>query len=237
VARNPSQAALEDLAVLSEPARRALYLHVAAADDDVSRDDAARALGITRSLAAFHLDRLVDEGLLEAGYRRLSGRTGPGAGRPAKVYRRSGREISLSIPPRDYELAARVLAASLQGRGRGAHPSALHRTAREAGAALGAEARRRAGRRPSRKRLVGRLVAILEERGFEPRVAPEGEIRLRNCPFDSLAVHYRDTVCGMNLSLLRGALDGLGAVRLEAVPDRQPGMCCVAFLPAAGVGR
>jgi predicted ArsR family transcriptional regulator len=235
MARDHPEAALDDVAVLSEPARRALYLHVAAADDDVGRDEAARALGITRSLAAFHLDRLVDEGLLEAGYRRLSGRTGPGAGRPAKVYRRSGREISLSIPPRDYQLAARVLAASLQGTG--AYPSALHRAAREAGVALGAEARRRAGRRPSRKRLVGRLVAILEERGFEPRVAPEGEIRLRNCPFDSLAVDYRDTVCGMNLSLLRGALDGLGAARLEAVPDRQPGMCCVAFRPAAGVGR
>jgi predicted ArsR family transcriptional regulator len=235
VARDPSEAALDDVAVLSEPARRALYLHVAAADDDVSRDDAARALRITRSLAAFHLDRLVDEGLLEAGYRRLSGRTGPGAGRPAKVYRRSGREISLSIPPRDYQLAARVLAASLQGTG--AHPAALHLAAREAGMALGAEARRRAGKWPSRKRLVGSLVATLEERGYEPRVTPEGEIRLRNCPFDALAADYRDTVCGMNLSLLRGVLGGLGPSRLKAVGDRRPEMCCVTFRPAAGSPR
>src|SRR5512141_2158384 len=91
---------LAGLAVLSEPARRALYVYVADRQADVGRDEAARAVGVSRSLAGFHLDRLVEEGLLEASFRRLSGRTGPGAGRPAKVYRRSRRQLEVSLPPR-----------------------------------------------------------------------------------------------------------------------------------------
>jgi predicted ArsR family transcriptional regulator len=237
VGRRSVESALADVAALTEPVRRALFLHVASADGDVSREGAARAVGIARSLAAFHLDRLVDEGLLEAGYRRLTGRTGPGAGRPAKVYRRSPREVHLTIPPRDYELAARVLAAALEGRGRAPLPAALHRAARDAGKTVGEEARRRAGRRPSRASLVRELVGVLEEGGFEPRVGAEGEIRLRNCPFDSLTAEHRETVCGMNLSLLEGTLAALGGIRLEAVADPRAGSCCVAFRRAGATRR
>src|SRR6058998_2069336 len=100
---------LEDLSVLADPVRRALYLHVLSRNDDVSRDQAARALRISRALAAFHLDKLVEAGLLEVSFRRLSGRSGPGAGRPSKLYRRSPQQIDMTLPARRYELAARLL--------------------------------------------------------------------------------------------------------------------------------
>src|SRR5690606_38891806 len=68
-------------------------------------------------LAAFHLDKLVDGGLLEAGSRRLTGRSGPGAGRPAKVYRRAAGERGVSVPARDYRTAAGVLAEAAERAG------------------------------------------------------------------------------------------------------------------------
>lgn len=115
----PSAPSFDDrvgaVALLSESVRRSLYLHVASCDHGVSRDEAARAVGIARSLAAFHPDKLVERGLLEVTYRRLTGRSGPGSGRPAKLYRRSGRQHEVSLPPRQYELAARLLAEGLEG--------------------------------------------------------------------------------------------------------------------------
>jgi len=98
------------IGALSEPTRRALYEHVAATGDWVSRDQAADAVGLERGTAAHHLDRLAADGLLDVDYQRLSGRRGPGAGRPAKLYRRSRRQFEVSLPPRDYELAGHLLA-------------------------------------------------------------------------------------------------------------------------------
>jgi predicted ArsR family transcriptional regulator len=220
---------LERLSALADPVRRALYLYVAGAPGgtDVSRDQAARGARVSRALAAFHLDKLVEEGLLEASYRRLSKRRGPGAGRPAKLYRRSGLEVGVSLPPRDYELAARLFAPA-------ASDARLRRGARAFGASLGREARRRAGRRASRTALLRQLEAVLRAHGYEPFRAADGTIRLRNCPFHALARDYRPLVCGMNEALLSGVIRGLGIPGRRAAPDPQPGMCCVAIraLPA-----
>src|SRR5260221_9031496 len=98
---------------LADPVRRRLYDYVSASGEPVGREEAAAATGIGRPLAAYHLDRLVSLGLLTADYRRPSGRTGPGAGRPAKVYVRSGSEFTVTVPPREYELAARLLAQAV----------------------------------------------------------------------------------------------------------------------------
>src|SRR3954467_11626577 len=99
---------LPRLGALADDVRRRLYRYVVAADSPVGRDDAAQACEVSRSLVAYHLDRLVEEGLLEVTFERLTGRTGPGAGRPAKLYRRSARQFHVSLPPRDYELPARL---------------------------------------------------------------------------------------------------------------------------------
>lgn len=215
---------LDRLSPLAEPLRRGIYLYVAGKRADVSRDEVASALGIGRSLAAFHLDKLLDEGLLAASYRRLSGRRGPGAGRPAKVYRATG-EIGVTVPHRDYELVARLLAGASKRR-RPTLGEAVADAAFDLGRSIGRDAR--SGKGSGRSSVSGRLRRVLAERGYEPYVS-RGDIRLRNCPFHALAHEYRDTVCPMNLALIRGMLDGLGADPLEAIPQQVEGECCVAI--------
>ncbi|MEO3754728.1 helix-turn-helix domain-containing protein [Streptomyces sp. B6B3] len=194
------------LGALSDPVRRRLYRHVAAAPDDVGRDAAAEAVGVSRSLAAFHLDKLVEAGLLDVSFRRLSGRTGPGAGRPAKVYRRADGEHAVSLPPRSYDTAGRLLAEVVENAGLDRE---LMAAARAAGAA-----------HPDAT--AGDLVEVLRDRGYEPYW--DGEtLRLRNCPFHALADEFPALVCGMNLALLEGLAPGQWAPTMDPRPDR----CCV----------
>lgn len=218
---------IEALTVLREPTRRALYDHVARQPRAVSRDEAASALGINRPLAAFHLDRLVEAGLLTVEYRRLSGRTGPGAGRPAKLYRRARRPLVVSVPPRQPQLLAGVLAASIEP---GDPEAGSFDAAHEIGHGLGVRARRRLRARPTPVRLLGCVEDVLEGVGFGPYQHGEREIRLRNCPFDPLSRRYRPVVCGAGVALARGVVDGVGAVGVEVTRDEQPDQCCVVLV-------
>lgn len=203
---------LEALASLAEPARRALYDIVATAPESVSRDEAAEAVGVTRQVAAYHLDRLAEDGLLEIEFRRLGGRTGPGAGRPSKLYRRSGREYEVTIPPRRYELAARILLdAAREG---GLDPDALAAVARRTGREMGA-----AG-----------IEGALAGTGYEP-VVQDGDIRFRNCPFHVLRDQDRETTCGLNVALVEGMIESSGA-DLRAVFAPEEGYCCVRLVSA-----
>jgi predicted ArsR family transcriptional regulator len=222
--------ALDELAVLAEPVRRELYLHVAAQADAVSREQAASALGIGRPLAAHHLDRLVEAGLLTAEYRRTTGRSGPGAGRPSKLYRRSADlELHASLPQRRYEVAAELMATALTPPSHGLET--LEDVAHRYGTTLGAEARRRAGARAGKVRRREALASVLADAGYLPAVR-EGELRLLNCPFHELAQRHRAVTCNMNLAMLRGVLSGAGLPESEARLDLQPGMCCVALAPS-----
>jgi len=216
------------LAALEEPVRRALYFYVVHRQGEVGRDEAAKAVGVSRALAGFHLDRLADEGLLETAFRRLTGRTGPGAGRPAKLYRRSGRQLDISLPQRSYQLAARVLAAAIGALGPRRAGGALKRTARTIGERIGADARARSGARPSRKRLVAGAMAALAAQGYEPEQAT-GEIRLRNCPFHALVGEHKELVCGMNLALIEGVVEGIELPGVTPVLAPRPGRCCVSL--------
>jgi predicted ArsR family transcriptional regulator len=220
---------VDAIALLAEPARRALYDWVVAAGRPVSRDEAAAGAGVSRALAAFHLDRLVEAGLLTPEYRRLTGRTGPGAGRPAKLYARAPAEVAVSLPDRSYEVAAKVFADALSELAASLPPDAVTASARALGEDVGTEARRKAGARPGARRRREALLATLSERGYEPREMEDGEIRLGNCPFHALVEEHRPLVCGMNLALAEGVVAGLGDDRVEPRLDPQPGSCCVAF--------
>jgi predicted ArsR family transcriptional regulator len=170
--------------------------------------------------AKFHLDRLCDEGLLETEYRRLSGKSGPGAGRPAKLYRRAGRQFAVSLPERRYDLAAHILATAVKQAGEGTPlADALRETAYEEGLRLGAGT---SAAGPG----LDRLAQALATQGFEPRV--EGDVLvLVNCPFDSLAREHTTLVCGLNQWYVQGTADGLGdeAIRADLAPAA--GMCCI----------
>jgi len=218
------ESGLAALSSLGDPVRRSLYDFVSGRTEPVGRDAAAAAAGIGRPLAAYHLDKLVSLGLLTASYQRPAGRGGPGAGRPAKVYARSGSEFAATVPPREYELAARLLAAAVEADRSGASRAALHDAAQQLGADLG---RRRRAADASRDDALQAAEAALREQGFEPWLDEDGMIRLRNCPFHRLAAEHTEIVCGMNLALVEGLVAGLGASGLHPALDPRPGCCCV----------
>ena len=214
----PPAAALGDLRALSalaDPARRRLYEFASAAGRPIGRDEAAAHLGIGRTLAAYHLDRLAADGLLEVSYGRPPGRGGPGAGRPAKLYRRAERDFALVTPPRDYLLLAEILVRADE---EGSEPvrAAVERSARGVGIEIGRSAEPRA------------LEEILRERGYEPFTDEEGALRFGNCPFHRLAETHRAAVCSLNLALVEGLLEGVGATGCTAALEPDRAGCCVA---------
>lgn len=226
------------IALLAEPQRQRLYELVSASRDAVGRDDAAEALGISRELAAFHLDRLVAGGLLETEYRRRSGRSGPGAGRPAKLYRRADREVVVSLPTRRYDLAADRFADALGRLNGSLGIDAVSHVARQQGTDEGAAARRAAGPRPSRRRLRDTLLALLGRAGYEPEAdAKSGVICLHNCPYHALVFSHRELTCGMNLAWAEGVVSAMTGSMLKAELAPRPGYCCVVFQPARATPR
>jgi predicted ArsR family transcriptional regulator len=207
---------LEVVALLQEPLRRRLYEYVIGQDHEVSRAEAAQATGAQRTLVAFHLDKLAEAGLLATTSRRVSGRSGPGAGRPAKLYSRATAERQVSLPPRDYRTAADLLA------------DVADQARLDAG--LQANARRRGeAARAAEPSLDSRddAVRVLAQRGYEPFVDESGVVRMRNCPFHALSQSHPALVCGMNLALLAGLLDGVDGCRVRI--DARPGLCCTAL--------
>jgi predicted ArsR family transcriptional regulator len=207
-------AALTGLSTLDDPLRRQLYQYVTESDGPVSREQAADAASIGRTLAAYHLDKLADAGLLAVTYQRPAGRGGPGAGRPAKLYSRAAQEITLSVPPRDYELLARLLVASVEQDTGGAVQQAVAGAAHEAGRRVGAEA-------------GGNVAAALRNCGYLPHTDDDGRIRLRNCPFHLVAQDHRDVVCGLNLRLVEGIIAGCGHPHAHAELEPDTNRCCV----------
>jgi predicted ArsR family transcriptional regulator len=215
------------IAALNEPTRRQLYAHVVAQDEPVDRDGAAAAVGVRRSVAAFHLDRLADLGLLEVEYRRPPGRRGPGAGRPAKFYKRASGELAMTVPERHYDVAADLLARAVEASLDGATnlADALRHVSVEHGRQVGRQTN------PATPSSLTRLADVLSGQGYEPKCLPDGSLVLTNCPFHLLAERHQSLVCGMNRNMLAGVCEALGipgsCARLEPKPKR----CCVRIVP------
>ena len=234
----PPPAPVDHVAVvgaLAEPTRRSLYEQVVEMDDWVSRDQVADAAGLPRATAAHHLDRLVDAGLLAITYRRLTDRTGPGAGRPAKLYRRAPRDVVVTLPPRDYELAGELLARAVLTASSEKTDvlTAVQQEAAAEGRHFAEEMRELAARDdetdPHARRDV--VVEVLAEHGYEP-VLGDGTVFLRNCPFHRLSQQHRELVCDLNVHLLSSAVEAFGDTGLSARLDPREGYCCVTLGPA-----
>ncbi|MFK0285244.1 helix-turn-helix transcriptional regulator [Streptomyces sp. NPDC090499] len=235
---------IDAIAALQDPVRRRLYEYVAAQGREVGRNEAAEATGVARTLAAHHLDRLAEAGLLDTGSRRLTGRSGPGAGRPAKVYTRAREERTVSLPARDYRTAAELLAEAAEHAGL---DTGLCAAARRRGEALRGSAAPCGG--------LEEAMETLAARGYEPHLEAAGSaegaggaagagdaegaagvagavVRMRNCPFHAVAERFPPLVCGMNLALLEGLLGTDGAVRARMAA--RPGECCVVVEAVGG---
>ena len=205
-----------------------MYDYIRTARRPVTRDEAAAAVGISRKLAAFHLDKLVDVGALRARCQPTGGIRK--VGRAPKVYEPSGADIRVSIPPRSHDILADILLDAMASHDPDGARDAVHRVARERGERIGAAERQRA--RPGRlgaERALTLAGEVLAGRGFEPARESPVCLRLRNCPFHPLAAEAPELVCGLNHAFLGGMLDGLGASTVDAMRDPRPGECCVAL--------
>jgi predicted ArsR family transcriptional regulator len=223
----PAAAALRAVAALSDQLRWQMYGFIRRARRPVSREEAAETVGISRKLAAFHLDKLVEVGLLRAHYEPVGGIRK--VGRTPKVYEPTDAEMHISIPAREHDLLADILidAVLTQNQGKAGSEAALQ-VARHRGAQLGATERERA--RPGRlsaERALTLATAILARYGFEPERATPTLLRLRNCPFQPLASKAPQLVCGINHAFLTGFLDTLQASTLTAVLAPRTNGCCV----------
>ena len=202
---------LDALASLTDQVRRRAYRVVADGAGPVGRDEVAESLGVGRTLAAFHLDKLVAAGLLEVSYARRSGKTGPGAGRPAKLYQVAAAEHAVSVPPRAYREAAELLAGAIE---RAGAEDTLYQVARRHGRLLDAG--------------TADVKELLTGQGYAPVTAGADRIELRNCPFHRLSEQFPPLICGMNLGMITGLLDGAGLDgEWTARMDPAPGRCCV----------
>jgi predicted ArsR family transcriptional regulator len=229
---DPERDELSVLAALGDPSRRALYDFIVDAGRAVSRDEAAAAVDLERGTATHHLERLAADGLLEVEYRRLTGRQGPGAGRPAKLYRRADRQFDVSLPPRDYEFAGRILAKAVdEARATGVDvDTSLRSACRAEGVRIARRILQTAGRGAGVRARGAALRDTLGEVGYEPAVTDDGSVVLRNCPFHQLARDHTELVCGMNLCVLDTAATEVDA-GLVARLEPQEGFCCVRLRP------
>ena len=223
------------LGALSDPVRRALYRFVADQPGAVSREQAADGVDVPRHKAKFHLDRLVDEGLLVTEFRRLTGRTGPGAGRPAKLYQRVRKEVSVSVPSRRYDLAGQVLADAVERSLDGVPMAEAVTRASDNAARVVVEAAD-----PADGPELSRVGDVLATLGYEPRAGSDAsgeadDLVLANCPFDRLAADHRDLVCGMNREFVGAVVRRLECHGVEARPDLNDARCCVRVVPRPDV--
>ncbi|WP_036506672.1 helix-turn-helix transcriptional regulator [Nocardia aobensis] len=227
-----SDSAIGAVAVLDDELRRGMYRFIRAARRPVTRDEAAEQVGISRKLAAFHLDKLVAAGLLQARYEQTGGLRR--VGRAPKVYEPTDAEVRVNIPERRHEVLAAILMDAVLAESTGETArDAAERVAAERGNTLGHNARERL--RPGRlgvERALTVVQAILSDQGFEPSRDPLNCLRLRNCPFHPLSTQAPGLVCGLNHAYLRGVLSGLKAETLEAVLAPTAGECCVELRPA-----
>lgn len=209
------------IAVLVDPVRRALYDHVRRERRPVTREEAAQAVDISRNLAAFHLDKLVEVGVLRARYEAPADQP-RGRGRTPKVYEATGDVLSLSVPPRQYELVATILADAVAANPADA-PTAACRQAAALGHAIGASTRRAGDP-------VQRAAYALADLGYEPQ-PQDGGVVLDNCPFHALAIRHPALICGLNREFVAGLLSGLDCAVLRAELQPRPGGCCVRLRP------
>lgn len=220
---------------LADPVRRGLYDYVAHESEPVSREAAAEATGVAASKAKFHLERLVAEGLLETEYRRLNGRTGPGAGRPAKLYRRAAAEFQVSLPERRYDLMGDILATAIERTAAGddltqAVSDAAHNAGVITARTLRATTQLHTTPEHTESSSLESLSHTLAQVGYEPETVDD-VVRLRNCPFDLLSKEHSGVVCGVNRDYVQGMLDEIGCTGVCACLEPSDGYCCVTARP------
>jgi predicted ArsR family transcriptional regulator len=207
------------VASLGDGKRRQLFELVASSSGAVGRDDAALALGLPRSTASFHLDRLVEDGMLAVEFHKPAGKAGPGSGRPAKMYRPAVHEVGASVPDRNYDLAGELMATAIEDSVAAGQPvrESLLAASYGKGRAMAAGS--------------DSLEEFLSAEGYQPEPDGRGGFVLVNCPFHRLSDGHPEVVCAMNGAFLSGAAAGCGEAEERVAKNSAPGQCCARITP------
>ena len=229
------------VAALGDPTRRKVFFTVREAGALIGKDEVAAAVGINRRLAGFHLDKLVEQGFLRAEFHRRTGRTGPGAGRPAKLYALAEAEADVQLHERHYDLLAQLLLRAMQDRSGAPAQDVLQRVGFDFGREL-ADRERAAGAslgHASVTEAVQQVVRLLARYGFAPQVDAEaGSITARACPFEEMAFDDPERVCALDRAIWRGVLSVFAPEATLSNPTAraQGDATCGARVVTAGTG-
>jgi predicted ArsR family transcriptional regulator len=229
----PPEQQIERLATaLGDPTRRRVFFMVREADGAVSKDQVADVIGIDRRLAGFHLDKLVDQGFVTAEFKRRTGRSGPGAGRPAKHYRLAADELTVSLPERHYDLLASLLLKAASDESGADRQDILDRIGYDFGFEVGLSEVAAGRTRPGQEGVnaVEQVVRLLSRYGFAAQSSGDGMIRACACPFEELAFDDPERICGLDRAIWKGMLAAFdGAATLSVATTRARGdEACVA---------
>ncbi len=199
---------IADLAgTLGDPTRRGIYVTIRESAEPMTASQIAELFEIHANVARHHLDRLVADGYLQVTRKRPSGRTGPGAGRPAKHYEPTRKNVSVQFPARRYDLLAELLLRVIE------------RIAPDNAAAIADEIGREYGRElaaeigfPDESGYDTAAIAVAKALigvGFEVEARPgEHELVTRFCPFGESAKNHPAIVCQLDQGLVSGLLEG-----------------------------
>ncbi|GBD83663.1 helix-turn-helix domain protein [bacterium BMS3Abin02] len=214
--RNLEQTLNKLTATLGDPTRRSIYLRVRSSPEPLTATLVANEFGIHPNVARHHLDRLTEEGYLEVTRRRPTGKTGPGAGRPAKCYAATLKEIDLQFPTRRYDLLIDLLVRIV-----------LHLAPGD-GLQIALEIGRDFGRELASGITTtgdGDLAASLEtvaslmqKEGFEIIADPAGEKLLtEHCPFSAGKFEHPEVLCSLDRGIMTGIFEIVDPQRAAAL--------------------
>ncbi|HLT97585.1 MAG TPA: helix-turn-helix domain-containing protein [Acidimicrobiia bacterium] len=216
---------------LGDPTRRAIYVAVRESSEPMTTSRIAQLFDIHPNVARHHLDKLADDGWLIVSRQRASGRSGPGAGRPAKTYQASKREVSIHFAPRRYELLVDLLMRVINE----IAPEGVSEIAQRVGYEYGRELAKEIGA-PEDAGYTHAIQAVamaMTGLGFSMDPDVEGERLLTtHCPFGDAATDHPDVVCSLDRGIVSGLAGGLGAsAEPVLIPHSQPEDQCVTRVP------
>lgn len=220
---------------LGDPTRRAVYIAVREAAEPLTSTDVADLFDIHPNVARHHLDKLANDGYLEVDRRRQSGRSGPGAGRPAKCYSPSGKGIDLHFPSRRHDLLVELLVRIVERSGGSDAARVAEDVGREYGEELASEIGSPAD--AAYETAVTAIAKAMTGLGFEMSADPgAGRLLTSSCPFGGAAAQHPEVVCSLDRGIVSGLFAGMSRP-CEPVLHPDPHEACVTEVPVSITAR
>ena len=190
---------------LGDATRRGIYISIRESPEAMTTAEVAELFDIHPNVARHHLHRLVDDGYLSVTERRRSGKQGPGAGRPAKHYAATAKEVQLQFPARRYDLLSELLARVVER----AAPDRAAELAEEVGREYGRELAAEVGlaKDAGFETAVNAVAKVMLGVGFDTEANTDDRVIVtRFCPFGEAAANHPEIVCKLDQGIVTGLM-------------------------------